>query len=150
MLIGDSKHRKWAAGLSYGITAIVSLLLGGIYVFKRSFMPYHAEALSRSWSEVEATTQVLISALMTVAGGGWFTVGVVVLLLLAFPFRNDRKWAVYALPSVILLFYLPNLWATLSVLQHTPGTPPWQGNAVACLSAIVGLVLYPKPLAKQS
>jgi hypothetical protein len=113
-------------------------------------MPYHAEALSRGWGEVEPAMQVLILALMKVAGGGWFTVGVVILLLLAFPFRNDRKWAVYALPGVILMFYLPNLWATLLVLQHTPGNPPWQGNVVACLSAVVGFALYPKPLAPQS
>jgi len=150
MIIGDATNRKRAAGLSYGITALVSLILGGIYLLKDSFMPYHAEALSRSWGEVEAVTQVLISALMTVSGGGWFTVGVVILLLLAFPFRNDRTWAVYALPTIILLFYLPNLSATLSVLQNTPGTPPWQGNVVACLSAVVGLALYPKPLTDQS
>lgn len=150
MEISNHRRRKLAAGLLYGITAIVSLILGGLYVLKRSFMPYHAEALSQSWGEVEAATQVLISALMTVAGGGWFTVGVVILLLLAFPFRNDRKWAVYALPAIILLFYLPNLWATLSVLQQTPGTPPWQGNVVACLSAVVGIALYLRPLAIQS
>jgi hypothetical protein len=149
MTIGNATNRKRAAGLSYGITAVVSLLLGGIYLIKDSFMPYHAKALSQSWSEVEAVTQVLISALMTVAGGGWFTIGVVILLLLAFPFRNDRPWAVYALPAIILLFYLPNLSATLSVLQNTPGTPPWQGNVVACLSAVVGLALYPKPLMDQ-
>jgi|APHM01.1.fsa_nt_gi hypothetical protein len=150
MTIGDVTNRKRAAGLSYGITAIVSLILGGIYLLKDSFMPYHAEALSRGWSEVEAVTQVLISALMTVAGGGWFTVGVVILLLLAFPFRNDRPWAVYALPAIILLFYLPNLSATLSVLQNTPGTPPWQGNVVACLSAVAGFALYPKPMMDSS
>ena len=79
MPIGDSKRRKRAAGLLYGITAVVSLVMGGVYVIKRSFMPYHAAALSRGWGEVEAATQVLISALMTVAGGGWFTVGVVIL-----------------------------------------------------------------------
>jgi len=145
----DTSIRKRAAGLAYGITAVVSLVLGGVYVLKQSFMPYHADALSSSWGELEAATQVLISALMTVAGGGWFTVGVVILILLAFPFRNDRQWALYALPGIILLFYLPNLWATLSVLQHTPGSPPWQGNVFACLSAIVGLLLYHRPLEAQ-
>lgn len=150
MTIGGATNRKRAAGLSYGITALVSLILGGVYLVKDSFMPYHAEALSRGWSEVEAVTQVLISALMTVAGGGWFTVGVMILLLLAFPFRNDRTWAIYALPVIILLFYLPNLSATLSVFYNTPGTPPWQGNVIACLSAVVGLTLYPKPLIDQS
>lgn len=150
MTIGDATNRKRAAGLSYGITALVSLILGGIYLLKDSFMPYHAAALSRSWGEVEAVTQVVLSALMTVAGGGWFTVGVVILLLLAFPFRNDRPWAIYALPAIILLFYLPNLSATLSVLQNTPGTPPYQGNVIACLSAVVGLVFYPKPMLNHS
>lgn len=145
-MVIDNGIRKRAAGLSYGITAIVSLVLGGMYALRQSFMPYHADALSRSWSEVEAATQVLISALMTVSGGGWFTVGVVILILLAFPFRNDRRWAVYALPAVVLLFYILNLSATLSVLQNTPGNPPWQGNVFACLSAIVGLALYPRPL----
>lgn len=77
---------------------------------------------------MEPATQVLILALVKPAGGGWFTVGVVILLLLAFPFPNGRKWAVYALPGVILVFYLPNLWATLLVLQHTPGTPPLAGE----------------------
>ena len=146
----DAKLRKKAAGLSYGITAVVSLILGSVYLFKQSFMPYHADAIEKSWNAVEAANQVLISALMTVAGGGWFTVGGVILLLLAFPFRNDRRWALYAIPAIILLFYLPNLWATLTVLQTTPANPPWQGNVFACMSAILGLGLYYKPLEEQS
>lgn len=150
MSLGNARLRKRAAGLSYGITAVVSLVLGGVYAFKRSFMPYHADALSRSWGEVEAANQVVISALMTVAGGGWFTVGVAILALLVFPFRNDRRWAVYALPAVVLLFYVPNLSATLAVLQNTPASPPWQGNVFACLAAIVGVALYPKPLERES
>jgi len=150
MSIGDATHRKRAAGLSYGITAVVSLVMGGIYVLKRSFMPYHAEALSQSWGELGSATRVLLSALMTVSGGGWFTVGVVISLLVIFPFRNDQTWAVYAVPAVILLFYLPNLWATLSVLRNTPGNPPWLGNVLACLSAVVGLALYPKPSVEPS
>lgn len=66
----DTRLRKRAAGLSYGITAVVGLVLGGVCVFKQSFMPYHADALLRSWDKVEAANQVLISALMPVAGGG--------------------------------------------------------------------------------
>jgi hypothetical protein len=87
---------------------------------------------------------------MDVSGGGWFTVGVVIVILLVFPFRNDEQWAIYALPAIILIFYIPNLWATLSVLQNTPASPPWYGNLIACLSAVVGFVLYPKPLGDDS
>ena len=146
----DGKLRKKAAGLSYGITAVVSLMLGGIYLLKQSFMPYHADAIEKSWTAVEPANQVLISALMTIAGGGWFTVGVVLMLLLAFPFRNNRQWVCYAIPAIILLFYIPNLWATLTVVQTTPANPPWQGNIFACLSAIIGYGLYHKPYEAQS
>lgn len=146
MSVRGNKLRKRLAVASYGITALVSLILGSIYIFRSSFMPYHADAVSKSWAEVEAANQTLISALMTVAGGGWFAVGVVIVVLLAFPFRNDREWAIYALPALILIFYIPNLWATLSVLQSTPAKPPWQGNLIACLSAVVGVLLYPKVL----
>lgn len=45
---------------------------------------------------------------------------------------------------------VPNLWATLTVLQTTPANPPWQGNVSACLSAIIGFGLYHKPLEEQS
>lgn len=146
---GKDKLRKRAAGTAYGFTALVSLVLGSVYMFKTSFMPYHAEAVSKSWAEVGTANQVLISALMDVSGGGWFTVGVVIVILLVFPFRNDERWAVYALPAVVLLFYIPNLWATLSVLWNTPASPPWYGNLAACLSAVIGFVLYPKPLGEE-
>lgn len=141
-----NRLRKKTAGVTYAVTALVSLILGGIYLLKTSFMPYHAEAISKGWRGLEEPTQTLISALMTVAGGGWFTAGVVILALLAIPFRRNERWAVYAIPAVILLFYVPNLWATLTVLWKTSATPPWYGNLLACISAIVGLIVYPKPL----
>ena len=142
--------RKRSAVIAYSITALASLVLGTVYMLKNSFMPYHAEAVSKSWAEVETADQILISALMDVSGGGWFTVGVVIVILLVFPFRNDEQWAIYALPAIILIFYLPNLWATLSVLWNTPASPPWYGNLIACLSAVVGFVLYPKPLGNEA
>lgn len=112
-------------------------------------MPYHAAALSKNWSVVDSSVQVLISALMTVAGGGWVSIGLIIVLLVVFPFKNNQTWAVYALPVLILLFYIPNLWATLYVLNNTPANPPWYGNAIACLSAIIGFFLYPRPLTKE-
>ncbi len=141
-----NRLRKRGAAVAYGITALVSLVMGSIYLLRTSFMPYHAEAVSKGWNEVDGATQELISALMTVAGGGWLAAGVVILLLLAVPFRRDERWAVYAVPGVILLVYVPNLWATLSVLWNTPASPPWYGNLLACASAVFGFVLYPKPL----
>ena len=61
--------------------AIVSLVLGAIYLFRDSFMPYHAVALSKDWGELDPATQTLLKALLEVAAAGWLALGVLVLLL---------------------------------------------------------------------
>ena len=134
-------RRAAAAALLYAGTAVVSLVLGAIYLFRRSFMPYHATALGREWDELGPATQALIESLMEVAAGGWLALGVLILLLVAFPIQRGERWARFAVPAALLLFYVPALLATLRVLHETPASPPWRMNLVACLSAVVGLLL---------
>ena len=133
------RHR--VAAFLYAGTALVSLVLGAIYLFRDSFMPYHAAALGRGWGELEPATQALLKALMEVAAGGWLALGALVLLLVAFPIRRGERWARLAAPAALLLFYVPTLLATLSVLHETPASPPWRFNVLACLCAVVGFLL---------
>jgi ABC-type Fe3+ transport system permease subunit len=135
----EGRHR--IAAFLYACMGVVSLVLGGIYLFRDSFMPYHAAALGKDWSELGPATRTLIKALMEVAGGGWLALGALLLLLVAFPIRRGERWARIAAPAALLLFYVPTLLATLSVLHETPGSPPWRFNVVACLVAVVGLLL---------
>ena len=116
-------------------------MLGAIYLFRDSFMPYHGVALGKDWAELDLATQVLLKALMEVAAGGWLALGLLVLLLVAFPIRRGERWARLAAPAALMLFYVPSLLATLSVLRQTPASPPWRFNVVACLCAVVGLLL---------
>lgn len=133
------RHR--AAAFLYAGTACVSLVLGAIYLFRGSFMPHHAAALGAGWSELGPATQALLKALMELAAGGWLALGGLVLLLVVFPIRRGERWARLAAPAALLLFYVPSLVATLRVLRETPATPPWLFNVVACLCAVVGLLL---------
>ncbi len=135
-----SLRRRVAAWIYAGM-AIPSFVLGATYLFRPTFMPYHAVALGKDWAEVDPATQVLIKALMEVAGGGWLALGTLTLLLVAFPIRRGERWARWALPAASLLFYVPTLLATLSVLQQTPATPPWYGNLLVCVAAALALIL---------
>ena len=137
---GHRGRRRVALSL-YAGTALVSLVMGTIYGLRDSFMPYHAVALGQSWSELDPASRVLIKALMDVAAGGWLALGALVLLLVAVPIRRGERWARFAAPGALLLFYVPTLLATLSVLRATPATPPWRFNLVACLCAVAGLLL---------
>ena len=68
--------RRRVAAFLYAVLAVVSLVLGAIYLFRDSFMPYHAVALGQDWSEVDAATRTLVKALMEVAAAGWLAVAV--------------------------------------------------------------------------
>ena len=135
-----SLRRRVAAWIYTGI-AIPSLVLGAIYLFRPTFMPYHAVALGKEWAELDAATQTLIKALMEVAAGGWLALGTLILLLVAFPIRRGERWARWAAPAASLLFYVPTLLATLRVLQQTPASPPWRANLVMCVASVLAFLL---------
>lgn len=132
--------RRKVAATCYVINALVSIGLGGTYLLRGSFMPYHADALQRPWTEVEPALQTLLGALMDVAGAGWIGIGVATLVLIAIPMRRGERWGRLLIPALFLIFYVPTLLATLAVLNGTPATPPWYGNATACTATLVGLL----------
>ncbi len=136
---GSLRHRV-AAWIYAGI-ALPSLALGAIYLFRPTFMPYHAVALGKEWAELDTATQALIKALMEVAGGGWLALGTLILLLVAFPIRRGERWARWAAPTASLLFYVPTLLATLSVFQQTPASPPWRANLGMCVASVLAFLL---------
>ena len=133
--------RRRVAAWIYTSIAIPSLVLGAIYLFAPTFMPYHAVALGKDWAELDAATQALIKALMEVAGGGWLALGTLLLFLVAFPIRRGERWARWAAPTASLLFYVPTLLATLSVFQQTPASPPWRANLGMCVAAVLAFML---------
>jgi hypothetical protein len=106
-------------------------------------MPYHAAALGTAWAALEPAEQTLILALMRVAGGGWVAVGIALAVLVAVPFRQGQAWAVWLLPLLGMVFYLPNLSATVRVTLDTPATAPWYGNLAGIVGLLAGYALCP-------
>jgi hypothetical protein len=133
--------RRIAAAIFYGVTALISVALGALYLFRTEFMPYHATALGVGGADLAPEVQTLLLALMDVAGAGWAVTGLLVGLLLAVPFRAGAIWARWEIPGALVLLYVPILLATLSVAAETPAAPPWYGNAAALAATLVGLLL---------
>jgi len=130
-----------AAAWLYGVTGVISVALGGYYVLRGRFMPYHAEAIAPDWLALSPEMQTLFMALLDVAGAGWAVVGLLVVILVLVPFREGQTWVRWAIPMALVLLYIPILLATLSVLANTPATPPWYGNAIALLATLAGFAL---------
>lgn len=126
--------------ISYGCVALVSILFGLIYLTKNQFMPYHAEALGLSWSELEEKMQVLLLALMRAAGGGFLATGLAISILLMIPFRAGATWSIYTIPAISLCTSIGTLYATLLVKTKTPGTPPLGLSFLALALTMIGFI----------
>lgn len=129
------------ARLCYLLAGAISVVLGAVYLFSSRFMPYHAVAVGQRWEDVPEAYRVLIGALLDVAGAGWICLGAALILLVVFPLKRGERWARWAAPALILLFYVPVLLATLNVLKGTPATPPWYGVALVCGIAILAVLI---------
>ena len=131
---------KVAFGLYLAVAAL-SLAFACMYLLRSQFMPYHAAAVGRSWSQLDPLVQTLVLALMRVAGGGWLASGISVLLLVLIPLRRGEPWAAWAIPLVGAAAALPTFWATLMVRRRTPGSPPWYPSALCLAFLLLGCLL---------
>ena len=104
----------------------ILLLLGTglIYLFKNSFMPYHSEAISLEWNEVESSTQFLILALMRAVSGGFIAIAIVTAFL-QYKFTLSKvRWIPILILIGGLIVSLTLIYATLIVRFNSPGDPP--------------------------
>jgi len=42
-----------AAFACYGLSALISMLFGAMYLVRSTFMPYHQEALGKPWQQLD-------------------------------------------------------------------------------------------------
>lgn len=134
--------RRKIALASYGIAALASFGFGLVYLTRSEFMPYHADAVSRTWSQVDPAMQTLLTALMQVSGGGWLGTAVALLILVVQGYRTGAAWVRWAIPVVGFCCCLPTLYASMTVWLTTPATPPWSVGAVAGFLLIAGYLIY--------
>ena len=143
---------NWKLKVAFICHLLASLLLiafGFIYLFRSEFMPYHAVAVGKSWSEVDPAFQILILALMKVSGGGFLAAGFTIVILLFKALRKRLRWSYWVIPIIGLIVSLSSLYVTINVAQNTPATPPWMAAAMGTILLIVGFLFSILPDAKS-
>jgi hypothetical protein len=124
----------------YALAVLASVGMGLVYLLTPRWMPYHAAAVQTAWEELTPGSRVLYLASLKIAGAGFLTTGLALGLLLAIPFRRGERWARWAIPIIGLIFWTPNLYATIVMTARTPATAPWYGPLGAILILIAGHV----------
>ena len=124
----------------YLLAALLLAAFGVTYLFRSSFLPYHAVAVGRSWTEVEPAFQSLILNLMKVVGGGFLGTAFAMIILLFKALRKGQQWSFWAIFIMGLIASLTSLYATINVGLNTPASPPWMAAALGTVLLVIGFV----------
>jgi hypothetical protein len=135
------KFLRFTLFLVYLLVSILGFVFAYLYLFRPEFMPYHAVAVGREWSEVAKEYQVLILALMRVSGGGWLGVATGILISLVVFIRTGKSWTHISILLIGLAGLVPTLLATLMVKNGSPANPPWYAAAIGIGVLVIAFML---------
>lgn len=125
----------------YVVNIIGMCIFGLIYVFNNEFMPFHADVIQTSWSELGKYQQILYLGMMRTEGAGFLATSLAMTILLLIPFRQKQAWSYWAITAIGLVEYLPTLIATFNVARITPALPPWLAVLLGCVTLLIALFL---------
>lgn len=105
--------------VSLVLAALLALAFGVRYLLTKTFMPYHATVLGKSWTDLEPRLQIIILGMLKVAGAGLLGYGVALLWLLL-PLQRGEAWAAWAVLTVSLAVVGPILYVVVSLRRIEP------------------------------
>lgn len=128
----------------YYITVILIILFGCLYMFKPSFMPYHAEIVHLNWNQIPETEQILVRALMIAVGGVTISVGLILGLFIFKFHKTGIQWLNnYIMISGIAANLLIAI-APIYVVIKSDSIPPLYFPAILIILLVAGNILTRK------
>ena len=140
---------KKIAFLLLAIVSIVHVVFGLIYVSADEFMGYHAVALSTDWEELSSGFQILILALIRLAGSAGLIAGSVNLALITYFLKKEYSPIVWLAPFAATIFQAFTHYVVYQVYTKTPGSPPLLWVSFGSFVLLVAIVFFIKWVVDQ-
>ncbi len=125
----------------YLLTSTISLVFAWRYIFINRLMPYYAEALGKSWEELEPPLQWIVRGMQTVIGGGLLAAGVTGALLALFLVQPHSVAFAALVPVPYVLLGGVALYAAVRTKRktgaRTPVIPSFVGIAVPVVAYLL-------------
>lgn len=119
-----------------------SVLVGFMGLIASEFTPYHAQAVGKTWSQIEAGIQSIILAMMTIEGSGFMATGLAILFLII-PIRRGELWAYWATLIVASANWIPTLYVAIALRNHFPeAETPIIPTAAFIAFVLIGVGLF--------
>jgi hypothetical protein len=109
-----------ASLLPLRLTAMLTLILGLVYFFKQTPMPYHRRYLGVPFAELGETTKGLIRALLHATGCGLISIGLALGFLAWVPIPAHNPWAIDTAGIMLVATTITMTAITMKVGLYTP------------------------------
>lgn len=132
---------SWLALTSYLMAFAIVLVFAIAYLKRSEFMPYHRIAVGQSWDEVDSRMQVLLLALIRIAGSAWLALVLASVFLLHLLFSDVRAWWEWlAFQVFCLIAVIPPVAVAAYVRRRTAAPTPVRIGSVAVVLCLLGFV----------
>ena len=92
----------WTAFAIYLLGAIGAVIFGLMYMSRREFMPYHGQAIGKTWAELDDKFKTLFLVLLKAIGIPIMGLGISGIAILFFAFTSRELWSYYTMPVIEL------------------------------------------------
>ena len=130
--------------VNYALYIIVGLITFGIglrFLLSKKFFSYHREATGLEWNNIDKSLQMIILAIMKMAGIGITCLSV---LIITYPFMfmcSDNFFDKFLVPIISLLFWIGSFNITFNVHKKTSANTPWKGSLFSTILIVIAILL---------
>ncbi|QHW08395.1 hypothetical protein [Pseudomonas putida] len=131
----------WLHLLSYYLALAIITGISVLYLTRSQFMPYHAEAVGRSWHEVDPAMQNLLLTIIRLLGWAWLAIacaGALIFNLLSVQNSPLGQWVLFQ--SFCLLATLPVILFICLVKRRTGASPLLMAAVLPAVLSCLGFI----------
>jgi peptidoglycan/LPS O-acetylase OafA/YrhL len=139
--MADLSKLQKPALLLFAVGGVIHIAFGFVYLTAAEFMPYHSQALSTDWADLDRNFQTLLLALIKICGAGGLVAGIVNLAFVVYFYRRRMSALIWILPITALIFQIAMNYSVYMVETNTPGHPPLIMVSIGTVAFIVATCL---------
>jgi hypothetical protein len=123
------------------IVGLITLFISLKFLLARKFFPYHSQASELKWEQVDNKLQLVILAIMKMAGAAILLLGLSALAYSIYHLFVSIKLLSIVIPITVTIFWLFSFFITFYVYQKTKAKTPWNGSLLCLVLSIICLVI---------
>lgn len=129
----------WLALVSYALAFMIIVAFSVVYLKRSDFLPYHGIAIARPWDEVDSRMQLLIMALIKVAGWAWLAVAFAGFVLLYLLFSRNAEFSLLIIFQVFCLIAVtPPIAVAIHIHKKTDAPTPIRSGTLVVFLTLLG------------